>query len=69
MGNDLNLSITLLGNLDDVSKVTGAAVDLDAVMEELLEGLDVEDLFVDGLRAVDDELFRTDTINEMFPQG
>ena len=39
-----------------VTEVTGLAVDLDAVVKELLEGLDVEDLVVDGLRAVDDEL-------------
>jgi hypothetical protein len=54
--NDLNLSLALLGDLDCVAEVTGAALNLDAVVEELLEGLDVEDLVVDGLRAVDDEL-------------
>jgi hypothetical protein len=54
--NDLDLSITRLRDLDDVAEVSGAALDLDAVMEELLEGLDVEDFVVDGLRAVDDEL-------------
>lgn len=56
MGNDLDLSIALLGNLNDIAEVTGAALDLDAVVKELLESLDVEDLVVDGLRAVDDEL-------------
>jgi hypothetical protein len=56
VSNDLDLSITLLGDLDNVAKVTGAALDLDAVVQELLESLDVEDLVVDGLRAVDDEL-------------
>jgi hypothetical protein len=54
--NDLDLSITLLRDGNCIAKVTGAAFDLDAVVEELLEGLDVEDLVVDGLRAVDDEL-------------
>jgi len=54
--NDLDLSIALLRDLDRVAKVAGAALDLDAVVQELLEGLDVEDLVVDGLRAVDDEL-------------
>lgn len=54
--NHLDLSLTLLADLDGVAKVTSAALDLDAVVKELLESLDVEDLVVDGLRAVDDEL-------------
>jgi hypothetical protein len=54
--NDLDLAIALLADGDGVTEVTGAALDLDAVVQELLEGLDVEDLVVDGLRAVDDEL-------------
>jgi hypothetical protein len=54
--NDLDLSIALLGDGNGVAEVTGAALNLDAVVKELLEGLDVEDLVVDGLRAVDDEL-------------
>jgi hypothetical protein len=58
VGNDLNLSLALLADLDGVTEVTGAALDLDAVVQELLERLDVEDLVVDGLRAVDDELLR-----------
>lgn len=56
MRNDLDLAIALLGDLDGVAEVTGAALNLDAVVKELLEGLDVEDLVVHGLRAVDDEL-------------
>ena len=56
MRNDLDLAIAGLRNLDGVAKVAGAALDLDAVVKELLESLDVEDLVVDGLRAVDDEL-------------
>merc|ERR1712063_160325 len=54
--NDLDLSLALLADLDGVAKVTSAALNLDAVVKELLESLDVEDLVVDGLRAVDDEL-------------
>jgi hypothetical protein len=54
--NDLDLAITLLADLNGITKVTSAALDLDAVVQELLESLDVEDLVVDGLRAVDDEL-------------
>lgn len=56
VSDDLDLAITLLGDLDDVAEVAGAALNLDAVVKELLESLDVEDLVVDGLRAVDDEL-------------
>jgi len=55
--NDLDLAVALLRDLDRVAEVAGAALDFDAVVQELLEGLDVEDLVVDGLRAVDDELF------------
>jgi hypothetical protein len=54
--NDLDLSIALLGDRNGITEVTSAALDLDAVVQELLERLDVEDLVVDGLRAVDDEL-------------
>jgi len=54
--NHLNLAITLLADLDGVAKVTSAALDLDAVVEELFKSLDVEDLVVYRLRAVDDEL-------------
>jgi hypothetical protein len=56
VGNDLDLAVALLGDLDGLAEVSGAALDLDAVVQELLEGLDVEDLVVDRLRAVDDEL-------------
>jgi len=56
VGNDLDLAIALLGDDDVVAEVVGAALDLDAVLEELLEGGDVEDLVVGGLRSVDDEL-------------
>lgn len=54
--NNLNLAIALLADLDDVSQVTGAAFNLDAVVEELLEGGNVKDLVVGRLGAVDDEL-------------
>jgi hypothetical protein len=57
--NDLDLALALLGDLNDVAEVTGAALDLDAVVQELLESLEIEDLVVDGLRAVDDELSQT----------
>ena len=54
--NDLDLAVALLGDLDGLAEIASAALNLDAVVQELLEGLDVEDLVVHGLRAVDDEL-------------
>lgn len=59
VSNDLDLAIALLRDLDGVAEVSGAALDLDAVVQKLLESLDIEDLVVDRLRAVDDELSRT----------
>ena len=52
---NLDLSLALLGDLDGITKVSNAAVNLDLVLEELLEGRDVEDLVACGLRSVDDE--------------
>ena len=57
VSNDLDLAISLLADLNGITKIAGTALDFDAVMKELLEGLDVEDLVVDGLRTVDDELY------------
>jgi hypothetical protein len=54
--NDLDLAITGLGDDDVVAEVADTALDLDAVVQELLEGGDVEDLVARGLRGVDDEL-------------
>lgn len=56
VGNDLNLAITDLGDLDGIAKVADAALNLDLLGEELLEGRDVEDLVAGGLRSVDNEL-------------
>ena len=56
VGNDLDLAVTLLLDDNVVAQVVGAALDLDAVLEELLEGRDVEDLVIGRLRSVDDEL-------------
>ena len=57
MGNNLNLAIT--DGVDDnvVAEVADTALDLDAVVEELLEGRDIEDLVASGLGSVDDELW------------
>lgn len=56
MGDDLDLALTLLGDLDLVAEVADATLNLDLVLEELLEGSDVENLVGGGLRSVDDEL-------------
>lgn len=56
MSDDLDLPIAGLGDLDGVTQVPDAAFDLDAVVEELFESGDVEDLIADGLGAVDYEL-------------
>jgi len=54
--NDLNLSITDLSDLDDVTQVSNTAVNLDFILEELFESRDVEDLVAGRLGSVDDEL-------------
>ena len=56
MGSDLDLAITDLLDLNNVAEVANTAVDLDLVLEEFLEGADVEDLVAGGLRSVNDEL-------------
>jgi hypothetical protein len=54
--NNLDLAITNLGDLDDITEVADTAIDLYLVLEELLEGRDIENLVAGGLRSVDDEL-------------
>ncbi len=56
VSDNLDLALANLRDLDDVTKVTGAAVNLDLVLEELLESGDVEDLVRRWLGSVDDEL-------------
>lgn len=56
VGNDLDLAITDLGDLDGLAQVADTALDLDLLVQELLEGGDIEDLVAGGLRGVDDEL-------------
>jgi hypothetical protein len=58
VGNDLDLAIGGLGDLDVVAKVADAALNLDLLVEKFFEGGDVEDLVACGLRSVDDELRR-----------
>lgn len=56
MGDDLDLAVTDLGDLDGLAQVADTALDLDLLVQELLEGGDIEDLVAGGLRGVDDEL-------------
>jgi hypothetical protein len=57
VSDNLNLSIARLGDLNIVAEVTDAALDLDAVVQELLESGDIEDLVAGRLGGVDNELF------------
>lgn len=68
VGNDLDLALTSLLDHDIVAQVVGAALDLDAVLEELLEGGDVEDLVASGLLSVDDELRTRTLAADSFPR-
>ena len=56
VSNNLDLAVTSLGDDDLVTEVTDTALDLDAVVEELLESREVEDLVTNGLGSVDDVL-------------
>lgn len=56
VSNDLDLALAGLGDHDVVTEVADTALDLDAVVEELLEGGDIEDLVGGRLRSVDNEL-------------
>lgn len=57
MRHHFDLPLPLLGDLHRVAEVADAVVDLDLVVQELLEGGDVEDLVRGGLGGVDDELY------------
>jgi hypothetical protein len=56
VGDDLDLALALLGDLDGLAEVADAALNLDLLVQELLKGRDIEDLVARGLRGVDDEL-------------
>ena len=63
MGGDLDLAVGDLLDDDLAVQVADAALDLDLVVQELLEGGDVEDLVARGLRSVDDELSGEDSVS------
>ena len=69
--NNLDLAVADLADLHHVPQVADAAVDLDAVVQELLEGGDVEDLVRGGLGGVDDELgeFGSDSVENKERRG
>jgi hypothetical protein len=56
VGNDLDLAVALLGDLNGLAEVADATLNLDLLVQELLEGGDIEDLVASGLRSVDDVL-------------
>ena len=56
MRNNLDASIAEVGDGDGVAEISGAAVDLDALLEEGCEGGGVEDAVLRWLGCVDDEL-------------
>lgn len=58
MRDDLYLPVSLLGYLHDIAEVPHPSVDLDLVVQELLEGGDIEDLVARWLGGIDDELWR-----------
>jgi hypothetical protein len=62
VGNDLDLALTSLGDDNVITEVADTALDLDAVVEELLEGGDIEDLVRGGLRSIDDVLYRQQSL-------
>lgn len=49
MSDDDNLSLTFLGDLNSVTKVSDTAVNLDLIVKELLERADVENFVGGGL--------------------
>ena len=58
MSDDFDLPISFLADENCVAEIACAVVYFDLVVEELLEGGDVEDLFTDRLGGIDDELQR-----------
>lgn len=71
VGNDLDLALALLADDNGVAEVADAALDLDALLEELGEGTGVEDLVASGLRSVDHELEAEPLVNNpgyLFPR-
>jgi hypothetical protein len=58
VGDDNDLTLTLLGDSNDVLEISSATLNLDLVVEELLEGSDIENFVGGRLAAVNHELVR-----------
>jgi hypothetical protein len=56
VGNDLDLAVGGGRDLDGLAKVADTALNLDLLVQELLEGGDIEDLVGGRARSVDNEL-------------
>ena len=56
MRNDLNLPVALLADLHRVAEISHSVVNFYLVVQEFLEGGDIEYFVRGGLRGVDDEL-------------
>ena len=56
MRHHLNLALSLLLDGHHIAQIPHPSIDLDFVVQELLEGTDVEDLVRGRLRGIDDEL-------------
>jgi hypothetical protein len=54
--NDFDLALTLLRDLNNITKIPYTAIDLNLVLKEFLESGDIEDLVAGRLRSIDDEL-------------
>lgn len=58
MRNHLYFPVALLADQYGFAKITDSVIDFDFVVEEFLEGGDVEDFVCGGLRGVDGELWK-----------
>ena len=56
--NNLDLAVANLRDGDDIAEIADSAFDLDAVVQELLEGRHIKDFVAGGLGGVDCELGR-----------
>lgn len=56
VGGDGDLGVITTDDGDLIGQTTSAALDLDAIVEELLESRGIENLVTGGAGAVDDEL-------------